>query len=166
MDTWLFAAAALIEAAAVVVAVFYAKGQLSELREAREEATRPFVVVDVEAWQTIATLKVRNIGQTIARNITFKFAPELASTFDKVRGGGDYVLAEIEMFARGIPSLAPGRELATLLDQVPTRIEAGLPNRYDDREAAHGPPGREPRHAHRAHARRAQGPSRDREVHR
>src|SRR5262245_61127532 len=124
MDTWVIATAAVIEAAAVVAAVIYAKGQLAELRDAREEASRPFVVIDLEAAQTIATLKVRNIGQTIARNVTFRFSPTLMSTFDGNMGGG-YHLLEIDMFANGIPSLAPGRELSTLFDQVPARIEAG-----------------------------------------
>lgn len=143
MATWLIAIAALIQTGAVVIAALYAKRQLGELRNTREETTRPYVVLDVEAWQTIATLKVKNIGQTIARNVTFRFTPELASTFDRDRGGGDYVLAEIEMFARGIPSLAPGRELSTLLDQVPARIEAGLPNRYEVEISFAAPNGRQ-----------------------
>ena len=120
----------LIQAGAVVFAALYARGQLGELRNTREETTRPFVVLDLETRQTIATLKIRNIGQTIARNVTFNFTPTLESTFDNTRGGGDYRLAEIEIFAGGIPSLSPGRELSTLLDQVPMRLEAGLPNRY------------------------------------
>lgn len=44
MVTWFVAVATVVEAAAVVLAVLYAKGQLSELRAAREETTRPFVV--------------------------------------------------------------------------------------------------------------------------
>jgi hypothetical protein len=131
MDTWVFAIAAVVEAGAVVAAVIYAKGQLDELRTTREQTTRPFVVLDLETWQTIATLKIKNIGQSIATNVNFKFTPELSSTFDDTMGGGDYRLSEIEVFARGIASLPPGRELSTLLDQIPQRIEAGLPSRYD-----------------------------------
>jgi hypothetical protein len=143
MDTRVFAIAAVIEAAAVVAAVIYAKRQLDELRDAREETTRPFVVLDLETWQTIATLKVRNIGQSIARNVSFSFSPPIKSTFDRRMGDGDsYVLAEIEMFANGIPSLAPGTEHSTLLDQVPTRLEAGLPNRYEVEVSFDAPNGR------------------------
>jgi hypothetical protein len=142
MDASIIAAATVIEAVAVVAAVIYAKRQLKEFRDAREETTRPFVVIDLETARTIATLKVRNIGQTIARNVTFRFTPPIESTFDSTRGGGQYILGEIELFARGLPSLAPGRELSTLLDQVPARIEAGLPSRYDVDVSYDGPNGK------------------------
>ncbi len=142
MDTWIIATATAIQAVAVVAAVIYAKWQLKEFRVAREETTRPFVVIDLETVRTIATLRVRNCGQTIARNVTFRFTPPIESTFDNTRGGGHYVIGEIEMFARGLPSLAPGRELSTLLDQIPVRIEAGLASRYDVEVSYEGPNGK------------------------
>lgn len=142
MGTWLIATGALIQAGAVVFAALYAKGQLAEFRESREQTTRPFVVIDLETWQTIATLKIKNIGQTIARNVRLSFSPTLTSTFDGQMGGGSYHLIEIDMLANGIPSLAPGRELSTLFDQVPQRLEAGLPNRYEVKLTYEGPNGK------------------------
>jgi len=142
MATWFVFAATVVEAAAVVIAVLYAKGQLDELRVSREDTTRPFVVVDLDARQTIAFIKVKNFGQSIAKNVRFKFAPALMSTFDGRKDEhGDYRLAEIDMFANGIPSLAPGKEHSTILDQVPLRIGAGLPNRYEVAVTYAGPTG-------------------------
>jgi hypothetical protein len=142
MATWFVAIAMAIQAGAVVFAALYAKGQLSELRESREQATRPFVVIDLQTAHTIAAMRVRNIGQTIARNVTFAFSPPLECTWDDKKGGGNYRLSKIEMFANGIPSLPPGQELSTLLDQIPVRLEAGLPNRYEVEISYDGPNGR------------------------
>jgi hypothetical protein len=142
MVSWFVAAATAIEAAAVVIAVLYAKGQLAELRESREETTRPFVVVDFDAWQTLIYLKVNNVGQSIARNVTFEFSTPLESTWDGKKGGGEYRLAELEMFAAGIPSLPPGKEHSTIFDQFPDRLPAGLPKRYEVEVDYEGPKGR------------------------
>lgn len=66
----------------------------------------------------------------------------LACTWDDKKGGGSYRLSKIEMFSNGIPSLPPGQELSTLLDQIPVRLEAGLPNRYEVEVSYDGPNGR------------------------
>lgn len=142
MVTWFVAGATVVEAAAVVIAVLYAKGQLGELRDSREETTRPFVVIDFDAWKTLIYLKVKNVGQSIARNVTFKFSPPLESTWDGKHGEGEYRVAELEMFAAGIPSLAPAKEHSTIFDQFPDRLPAGLPNRYDVEVSYEGPNGR------------------------
>jgi hypothetical protein len=141
MSTWFVVAATVVEAAAVVIAVVYAKGQLGELRESREDTTRPFVVVDLDSRHTIAFIRVTNFGQSIARNVNFTFTPALESTFDDRKGNGEYRLAKIDIFANGIPSLAPRRELSTILDQVPPRIQAGLPNSYEVDVSYEGPKG-------------------------
>jgi hypothetical protein len=141
MSTWFVVAATVVEAAAVVIAVVYAKGQLDELRESREDTTRPFVVVDLDSRHTIAFIRVTNFGLSIARNVTFTFTPALESTFDDKKGNGEYRLAKIDIFANGIPSLAPRRELSTILDHVPPRIQAGLPKRYEVDVSYEGPKG-------------------------
>jgi len=135
MLTWVIAIAGVAEATAVVIAVLYAKGQLVELRKSREETTRPFVVVDFDISQTMIFLKVRNMGQSIAKNVTFRFSPSLESTWEDKNSdftpSGKYRVEELDIFANGIPSLAPGKEHSTILDQTLTRIPAKLQTRYD-----------------------------------
>jgi hypothetical protein len=99
------------------------------------------VVIDFDAWQTLIYLRVKNIGQSIARNVTFKFVPPLDSTWDGKQAEGEYRLAELQMFAAGIPSLAPGKEHSTIFDQFPDRLPAGLPNRYEVEVCYEGPNG-------------------------
>lgn len=146
MVTWFVAGATVVEAAAVVIAVLYAKGQLAELRASREETTRPFVVVDLDVARTMIFLTVKNIGQSIAKNVRFRFSPELESTWDGKRSelteSGEYRVAELDIFANGIPSLAPGKEHSTVFDQTLTRLPVVLPKRYDVEVSFDAPSGR------------------------
>lgn len=105
--------------------------QASEARKLRLERSRPFVILDLEVHQTIAEFRITNIGATLARNIRFEFDPPLKSTRDDHPGSTS--LADLNLFAKGIPSLPPGKEIVLIFDQLPTRMEEGrdLPDDYE-----------------------------------
>lgn len=111
------AAATLGQLAVISVAAWYAKRQVDEARESREERSRPFVVIDfdVEHARPLIRLVVKNHGTTIAHDVRFDFDPPLVSTFD-----GEWKdsppIGALRMFSHGIPSLAPGKQIATLYD--------------------------------------------------
>jgi hypothetical protein len=115
----------LVLAAAAAFAWF----QVREARRLRKEQTRPFVLIDLDAWGTIVELRITNIGKTIARHIRFKFDPSLTSTHDAV-GDARGPVAELSLFKDGIPSLAPGKEIKIFFDHFPGRLEAKLPLTY------------------------------------
>jgi hypothetical protein len=118
-----------LQFAVLVIAAWVAYRQVREARRLREEQARPFVVIDLVVWETIAEFKITNIGPTIARNVRFKFKPPLQSSRDSK--ATTTALAETNLFKRGIPSLPPGKEIIALFDQLPTRIERGLPDDYE-----------------------------------
>jgi hypothetical protein len=113
----------------LVVAALIAWRQVNDARRVREERARPFVVMDIEVFQTISEFKITNLGPTIARNVRFSFNPPLQSS----RDGNDGVtpIAETNLFKIGIPSLAPGKEIVALFDQLPERLSRGLPDDYE-----------------------------------
>jgi hypothetical protein len=80
-------------------------------------------------WNTIAELRIRNIGSTLATNVQFQFDPQLESTRDS-EPGREKPIREANLFAKGIPSLAPGNEIVVFFDQLPTRIQGGPPEDY------------------------------------
>lgn len=47
--------------------------QASEARKLCLEQSRPFVVLDMDVRQTIAELRITNVGPTLARNVRFAF---------------------------------------------------------------------------------------------
>jgi hypothetical protein len=111
------ATAALGQLAVIALAAWYAKKQVDEARESREERSRPFVVIDfdVEHARPLIRLVVTNNGPTIAHDVRFQFDPPLRSTFD-----GEWKdsppIAALKIFSQGIPSLAPGKQIATLYE--------------------------------------------------
>jgi hypothetical protein len=113
----------------LVIAALVALRQVNEARRVREERARPFVVIDLEVFQTIAQFKITNLGSTIARSVRFSFEPPLQSSGDSVEGVTP--LAETNLFKVGIPSLAPGKEVVALFDQLPDRLSKGLPDDYE-----------------------------------
>ena len=125
-DTW-----AGLQFGVLVIAALVAWRQVGEARRLREEQARPFVIIDLQVFSTIAEFKITNIGATIARDVRFEFTPELASTFDGATF--EMPLAETALFKRGLPSLPPGKEITTLFDQLPTRFATELPDDYEVR---------------------------------
>jgi len=110
---------------AAVVAYF----QVREARRLRQERSRPFVVIEVDVRSGIAQFRIRNIGATLARDVRFEFDPPLKSTRDD--DPNLPVLAELNLFTKGIPSLPPGMEEYILFDQLPARNATDLPDDYD-----------------------------------
>jgi hypothetical protein len=129
--------------AAAVVALL----QTLESRKLRQQQIRPFVVVDFAALHTVIELTITNVGKTLARDVQFEFNPQLLTTHDQTRGTGP--VKDLNVFTKGIPSLAPGKEIRLFFDQFPARIEARLPLRYDALVTYKGPTGRK-RHKDRS----------------
>lgn len=113
----------------LVIALLVAWRQVSEARRLRKDQARPFVVIEFHPWSTIIELKITNIGTTLARDVTFEFDPPLASTHDSEHIRGP--VRDLNMFKKGIPSLAPAREIKLFFDQFPSRVEQKLPMTYD-----------------------------------
>lgn len=125
--------AAIAQVAVVVVAAKYAKEQLDEARELRRDTTRPFVVIDfdVEHARPLIRLVITNNGPVFAHDVRFEFEPPLESTFDR-EWKDSPPLGALKIFSEGIPSLAPGKQIATLYDSFFNfEGEGGPPRLYD-----------------------------------
>lgn len=141
--SWVSAVAASLTFAIYVVLAIYARGQINEAkqlrsdqsaeaerraeeaRELRREQMRPFVIAELVP-DFIITFRVRNAGQTLARNvrITWDIFPRVTGKFakDPVWTGPDASV----LFRDGIPFLPPGEEVSTLFDHFPDRVDMGL----------------------------------------
>lgn len=100
--------------------------QVKEAQRLREEQAQPFVIIDFYAFSTIVEIRIANIGTTLARDVQFAFTPPLESTFDHQTGHDS--VKDLNLFTRGIPSLAPGKEIKLFFDSFPGRVEQNLPN--------------------------------------
>lgn len=131
---WISAGSAFLTLVVAVVAVFYAKRQLKEASDAREqtkalelEKSQPYVVAyldeNVSGPETL-DLVVKNFGQTAARNVRLNFEPVLKMT----DGNGGEMPVRLPV---PIPFLAPGQEWRTLFDLIRSRVaQPGLPKTY------------------------------------
>ena len=102
---------------------FYVVRQLREAKELRREQFRPWVTVSFHFRSNIAFIKIKNLGNTAARNISIRFDPELVTT----RSDG---IGEVPMLNEETPVLVPGDERLLLLDSVPDRLGSELPQRH------------------------------------
>lgn len=103
----------------LIVAAWFGLRQVGEARRLREAQVRPFVTIDFQISQTIIWFVIRNVGTTVARNVTFEFDPPLTTSFDT-----EPTLTpptKLKIFAEGIPSLVPGKELTGVFDRFPAR---------------------------------------------
>jgi hypothetical protein len=108
----------------VLLATFvYVVRQLREARELRREQFRPWVTVSFHFRSNVAFIKITNLGNTAARNISLRFDPELVTT----RSEG---VGKVPMLAEETPVLVPGDERLVLLDSVPARLQSELPQRH------------------------------------
>lgn len=127
MSAWSAVAgvAAVVQAAAVVVALVYASRQLAEVRDARVQRDRPFVLVDfnVAAIEMFLHLDIVNYGSTLATNVSFEFEPPLVSA-QEILGKVDANYTAAAMLAKGIRSLVPGAAIRTIFDFGPDRKDA------------------------------------------
>ena len=100
--------------------------QVKHTAQAREDQTRPFVIVDFEfqGWEVLIT--IRNIGSTPATDVEIKFDQPLKSPLDLEPD-------ELAVFSRGIPMLAPGRAISIPFGNGPKFFEddPGVPLRYE-----------------------------------
>jgi hypothetical protein len=116
----------------LIAAAIYARSQLREAKELREEAKelreqqiRPFVVIDLDSTRKpFFDLVVKNIGTSMAREVSFEFEPEAKSTMEHAD------LGKLKMFTEGIATLPPGKEIRTLFDTGPARFSSELPDTY------------------------------------
>ena len=112
----------------LVAAALFARAQVREARELRKDEARPYVVVDFEPDRVpFVNLVVANLGRTMARNVRVDLDPPLESS---VYRSGPVPLARFKLFSEGIPSLAPGKRIVLLFDQMYDRAELELPDSY------------------------------------
>ena len=113
----------------LLVTLIFAGAQVRHAQRMRNDQTRPYVVADIEPSRArpIVDLYVRNVGATAAYDVTITTNPALEST----RSARGDALEDSVLLTEGIPTMPPGREVRTILDHVPDRIEADLPLRYD-----------------------------------
>lgn len=119
------AGAAVVQTVLLGGALVYARRQVTAANDVREATERPFVVIEL-GWTVIPILElvVTNYGKSLAREVTFEFAPPLSS----------HVVDDIdtlELFTRGIPSLAPGASMRTIFDSMIDRKPEQHPDVID-----------------------------------
>jgi hypothetical protein len=110
----------------LIAAAIFARRQVNEARELREEQNRPFVVVDFECEQGyMMYLVVMNMGTSLARDVRIEIDPPLDSAIDIEVG-------KLKMLNEGIATLAPGKKLRTFFDMSFRRNEdrPDLPMNY------------------------------------
>lgn len=66
----------------VAIAAVFAGWQVWEARRLREAQFRPFVILDFSYYKTFAQLTIKNIGATLARDVTFEPDPPWKTSLD------------------------------------------------------------------------------------
>ena len=115
--------AAMLTALIALAAALFARAQVREARTLREEQAQPFVIVDIEPSpnaMSFLELVVSNIGNTLARDVTFHFDPPLRRAWKPDMDPNDW-----SIFKDGIPSFPPGRSFRMLFDIGHERHSAG-----------------------------------------
>jgi hypothetical protein len=117
--------------AVLLLAAIFAGRQVREIRRTREEESRPFVVVDFEQKRGLFYLVVTNIGRTMAREVSFSFDPELASSLDDRNRKEQWSIATLKLLRDGIQTLPPNKRIVTLFDTSFGRDRDRYPDVYD-----------------------------------
>lgn len=115
-----------VQAVAVGGAALVAARQLRLSGKVRKEEARAYVVIYLDSQPDLREypeIVISNLGRTIATTVKFEFSPELRS--ETVPD-----LAQVGMFATGIPAIVPGQQIRTLFDFVPNR-PADWEDRYE-----------------------------------
>lgn len=126
--------AAVVTALVATVALTYAYRQVSEMRAARYEASKPYVVAYLEphpADLSLVDLVVKNFGQTAAYDIRLKASPPLTTSIND----GPHPLAIFDC----LPVLVPGQSWTTLWDSGLTRKGDDYPLKHDVTVSYRGP---------------------------
>jgi hypothetical protein len=80
----------------LVAAAIVARHQVLEARRLREQQSRPFVIIDFDIERGVEVyLQVANLGNSLAREVTFEITPPLESSID-------VPVDKIKMFTEGI----------------------------------------------------------------
>lgn len=109
------------------IGLIYAALQLREAARLRKAQAQPFVTVSLEPDEFIATLVIRNHGQTVARNVTFTLRPEFTSSVASMNG----VVAS-KLWREGLPTIVPGQSFKLMIDSFLDRLSRpDLPAFYD-----------------------------------
>lgn len=108
----------------LIGAAWYALMQAREARKLREQQFRPFVIVDIEEDNRILEIVVRNVGLTMARDVTFSIDPTFVTSMS------DYNLNTTKLFESGIQTFPPGKEYRTLFDSLVQRSQMKLEREY------------------------------------
>lgn len=128
VPSWIAAVGGIGTLAIALFAACLAYHQLELARKLREEKARPFVIVDFEMspgpGAPFVDLVIRNIGETLARDVKITFAPPLKSTlYVRPRYGSAASIDDTWIISKGIPSMPPGREYRILFDNMADRYE-------------------------------------------
>lgn len=108
----------------LIAAALFARRQVNEARELREQQNRPFVVIDTDFERASELfLHVTNLGTSLARDVKIDIEPPLKSAVD-------IPVEKFKMLSDGISTLAPGKELRTFFDLGFRRHESDLPLVY------------------------------------
>jgi hypothetical protein len=102
------------------------EGMLTEMRDARDAESAPYIVAYIDIPYDKAGLLyfvLKNVGRSVAHDIRMEFDPPLVNT---LKIGID----KMPMFTNGIGSLPPGHELKTFFDGGISYFAAGLPKYY------------------------------------
>jgi len=88
-----------------------AQRTLDEMRESRDEESRPYVLCGFELEQgNLVYFYVRNTGKSVAADVKLVIDPPLTASID--------TLGEMTFLTDGIASLAPGQEIRTFFDSL------------------------------------------------
>jgi hypothetical protein len=126
------AGASCVTAAVALIAALVALQQWRDGRITRREQVQPYVLVFMEVTKASSMyldLVIKNVGKTIAHDVTFQFDPALVSTFDKIDGT---LLRDAPILQTGIRTFPPGTEHRLMFASGPELLESEeIPRRYD-----------------------------------
>lgn len=114
----------------LALSLIFARSQVKEARRMREQQTRPYVVIDFDASDLpVVDIVISNLGNSIARDVTFDFKPPLERAFD--RGMDRTPLSDASLFKRGIPTLPPQKSIRLFFDMSFDVLNEGVPTSYE-----------------------------------
>lgn len=112
------------------IAAIFAFHQVREARELREEQAQPYVVAYFaisKASSMYIEFVVKNIGQTLAKDVQIALDPPLQSTLDDRK----YAAKDAYILQEGVPTLPPELEYRLLFESGPELYkQTDLPRRY------------------------------------
>jgi len=106
---WIQIGAPLILAILTDIYVYLTRKILDEMKEARREEKKPYIVVDVDIPRVpICNLMMKNVGTGPAKNVEVKFKPDVSLPHKGIK------LSELPLFQR-IKYFPPGKEYGLFL---------------------------------------------------